>query len=239
MRAGVVSAEDAEIHVSALELSDEMNAFRGTCSICCGEDQIMSIVLKHLETVEENTTDFALNFPLAAGWSKNNKGMVSSQCICFQCALLLERSIFQENIVATLPTVDYQGPNKRYINHQLTLAMTAGLATGASGIIQLFMTVLNRTLETKSWCSAANLEDSEVLARRQTLEWTLSNLLHKCPCRETSVRRVIGYNILRYWYGQLRIMPRQRLIAGSSNTLSPASASAMVLLAPIACADAN
>lgn len=65
----------------------------------------MSIILKSLETVEENTTDFALNFPLAAGWSKHNKDMISSQCICFQSALLLDRSIFQEEVVAKIPAV--------------------------------------------------------------------------------------------------------------------------------------
>lgn len=96
MRSGLVSAADAEIHLSALDLSDGSDAFRGTCPICCGEEQIMSIVLKSLDTVEENTTDFALNFPLAAAQGKQNANMVSSQCICFQCALLLPRSIFQE-----------------------------------------------------------------------------------------------------------------------------------------------
>ena len=107
MRAGVVSAADADIHVLALDLSDTMDACRGTCTVCCGEDQIMSIVLKELETVEENTTDFALNFPLAASWSKHNEDLVSSQCMCFQCALLLERSIFHEKIVAKILAVYY------------------------------------------------------------------------------------------------------------------------------------
>ena len=184
MRAGVVSAADVEIHVLALELSDTIDACRGTCTICYGDDQIMSILLKELETVEENTTDFALNFPLAAGWSKHNKDLVSSQCICFQCALLLERSIFHEKIIARIPAVSYQGPNKGYVQHQLYLALTAGLSTGASGISQLFCTVLNRTLETKSWCSESNTVDLEIAARRNGLKWTLWDLLRRRPCRE-------------------------------------------------------
>ncbi|KAL8779387.1 MAG: hypothetical protein Q9194_001484, partial [Teloschistes cf. exilis] len=184
MRASVVSADDSVIHVAALDLSTDINAFRGNCSICCEDNQIMSIVLKRLDTVEENTTDFALNFPLAAAQAKQNQDMVSAQCICFQCALAISRSIYQEDIVAILPTVDYEGPNKKYVDHQLTLAITAGLATGASGIVQLFLTILDRTLETKDWCSRRHVDDPEVHSRRQVFEWMLSNLLERCGCRE-------------------------------------------------------
>ncbi|KAI4194622.1 MAG: hypothetical protein LQ350_007677 [Teloschistes chrysophthalmus] len=184
MRASVVSAVASVIHVAALDLSTDINAFRGSCSICCEDNQIMSIVLKQLDTVEENTTDFALNFPLAAAQAKQNQDMISAQCICFQCALAISRSIYQEDIVAILPTVDYEGPNKKYVDHQLTLAITAGLATGASGIAQLFLTILDRTLETKDWCSREHVDDPEVQSRRQVFEWMLSNLLERCRCRE-------------------------------------------------------
>ena len=134
--------------------------------------------------MEENTTDFALNFPLAAAQAKQNVDVISSQSICFQCSILLERSIYQENIVATLPTVDYNGPNRLYVNHQLYLALTAGLATGASGVVQLFATILDRTLETKSWCAKDLIEDSEIIARRKIFEWYLYNLLDNCSCRD-------------------------------------------------------
>ncbi|KAL8766869.1 MAG: hypothetical protein Q9209_006465 [Squamulea sp. 1 TL-2023] len=184
MRANLVSADDSAIHVAALDLSNDIQAFRGACSICCEDDQVMSIVLKRLAMVEENTTDFALNFPLAAAQAKQNVNMVSAQCICFQCALTMDRSIYQEHIAAIVPTLDYQGANKKYIDHQLTLAITAGLATGASGIVQLFATILDRTLETKDWCSHEHTEDGEVRSRRQVFEWMLLNLLQRCRCRE-------------------------------------------------------
>ncbi|KAL8788907.1 MAG: hypothetical protein Q9213_001430 [Squamulea squamosa] len=184
MRATLVSAEDNAIHVAALDLSNDIQAFRSACSICCEDDQIMSIVLKRLDTVEENTTDFALNFPLAAAQAKQNVGMVSAQCICFQCALTIDRSIYQEHIVATVPTLDYHGANKKYIDHQLTLAITAGLATGVSGIVQLFATILDRTLETKDWCSREHIDDPEIRSRRRVFEWMLNNLLRRCRCRE-------------------------------------------------------
>ncbi|KAI4257698.1 MAG: hypothetical protein L6R42_005493 [Xanthoria sp. 1 TBL-2021] len=184
MRASTVSAQDGKIDVAALDLSNDIEAFRGACSICCEDEQIMSIVLKHLDTIEENTTDFALNFPLAAAQAKQNKDMISAQCICFQCAQALRVSIFQEHIVATIPTVEYKGANKKYIDHQLTLAVTAGLATGASGIAQLFATILDRTLETKDWCSCDQTEDAEVQTRREAFEWMLLNLLERSFCRE-------------------------------------------------------
>ncbi|KAL8676974.1 MAG: hypothetical protein Q9224_007234, partial [Gallowayella concinna] len=184
MRSSVVTDADSEIHLDAIDLSDDnINALRGPCPICCDE-QIMSIVLKRTDTVEENTTDFALNFPLAAAQAKLNADMVSAQCICFQCALICKRSIYQEDIVAIIPAVDYDGANKKYIDHQLTLALTGGLNTGASGIIQLFMTILDRTLETKDWCSRGT-DDEEIQSRRQVFEFTLHNLLRNCRCRET------------------------------------------------------
>ena len=130
MRAGIVSTDDAEINVAALELSDAMDAYHGCCPICCGEGQIMSIVLEELETIEENTTDFALNFLSAASWSKHDEDMISSQCICIQCALLLDRSIFQENVLAKIPAVSYQGPNRKYIEHQLTSHSLQGSPPG-------------------------------------------------------------------------------------------------------------
>ena len=184
MRAQVVSADDSQIHFAALDLSDDVDGCRSTCSICCGEEQIMSVVLKRLESVEENTSDLALNFPLAAAQARQNVNMVSSQCICFQCALLCSRSIYQEDIVAVIPTVDYRGANRTYIDHQLTLAITAGLTTGASGMVQLSIIILDRTLETKSWCSKHYNEDPEIRNRRLVLDWELTNLLRKCGCRE-------------------------------------------------------
>lgn len=111
--------------------------------------------------------------------------MISSQCVCFQCASLLPHSIHREKICSVLPALDYYGANKKYINHQLTQAITGGLATGVSGMIQIFTTILDRTLETKEWCSAQNSADSEVLARRKVFEWMLQNLLRNCSCRET------------------------------------------------------
>ena len=66
MRADVVSAADSSVYLASLDLSSKQDSFNGTCAICCGEEQIMSIVLKKLATVEDNTLDFALNFPLVS-----------------------------------------------------------------------------------------------------------------------------------------------------------------------------
>ena len=203
MRAEVVSAADGLIHLASLDLSDNLNPLKGICSICCGEEQIMSIVLKRLAKVEDNTTDFALNFPLAAGHAKQNADMVSSQCICFQCALILSpRSIYQEDVIAVIPTIQYEGLNKKYIDHQLTLAITNGLATGASGTLQIFMTILDKTLATKTWCSANLLEsDVEVSSRREILIWTLKNMLLRCKCQEnfTGTGNLVDYPRALIW----------------------------------------
>lgn len=189
-RAKRVSTADVSLPLSAFSSSESLDAFRGSCSICCCEDQIMSIVLKKSEAAESNTTDFALKFPLAAGQTEQNLDMISSQCICFRCALHCQQSIFKETLRAIIPTVNYCGPNDQsYINHQLTLAITAGLATGISGIGQVFMTILDRTLETKDWCSdQSGLEDcqkdSETSIRHNTLKWLASISL---PIPQTTV----------------------------------------------------
>ena len=84
MRAGMVTAADREVRLAALDLSDDVKAFRSACPICCGEREIMSIVTKVLEERNgENTSDFSLNFPLAAGQTEQNAKIISSQCICF------------------------------------------------------------------------------------------------------------------------------------------------------------
>ncbi|KAL8974528.1 MAG: hypothetical protein Q9197_001236 [Variospora fuerteventurae] len=181
-RAEAVSTGSSDVYLSGLDLSDGVQAFRGTCSICCGEDEIMLIMLKKLDNVEENTCDFFLNFPLVA--AQQNADTISSQCICFQCATLVGlKSVFKEDLSAILPAVSYAGGNKGYINHQLTIAVTAGLATGAAGMVQMFMSIMDHTLQTKQWCSSQpdiQRSDPEISNRRQTLEWMLNDLLKIC-----------------------------------------------------------
>ena len=73
----MITYDDADVHLMTLDLSDDANAFRSSCGICCGDNEIMSIVTKRLSEVENNTTDFALNFPLAAASGKHNTDMIS------------------------------------------------------------------------------------------------------------------------------------------------------------------
>ncbi|KAI9654704.1 MAG: hypothetical protein M1831_005291 [Alyxoria varia] len=184
MRADKVSDADSELKLAELDISSTIAGYRSECPICCSEGQIMSVALKRLDAVEENTTDYALNFPLAAAHARQNLNIISSQSICYQCALLLEESIYREDILAVIPTVEFTGPNKVYLVHQLYHALTAGLKTGASGVMQLFAAILDQTLETKSWCAKDNVDDQESVARRNLLAWMLHNLLHNCQCRE-------------------------------------------------------
>ena len=191
MRADRIQASDADLHLLAMDLSDDVEAFRSACSICAGDNEIMSIVLKRLDTAEDNTTDFALNFPLDIGCNERNVDLVSSQCICFQCALLCKKSIYQEQLAAIVPVVEYTGVNKQYLDHQLCLAITAGLRTGASGIAQIFMTTLDRVLQTKPWCRIdegqgnGEASDDEKSIRRQAFDWMLRAVLRNSRTRET------------------------------------------------------
>ncbi|KAL9013622.1 MAG: hypothetical protein Q9173_001699 [Seirophora scorigena] len=67
-----VHASSSDVHLSGIDLSGSVQAFRGTCNICCGEDEIMSVVLKKLVSAEENTSDFFLNFPLVVAQAQQN-----------------------------------------------------------------------------------------------------------------------------------------------------------------------
>ena len=189
MRAEQLNATDAEVHLLALDLSDEVEAFRSECSICCGEG-IMSIALKTLDqsAADENTTNFALDFPLAAGCAARIIDMVSSQCICFQCALICGQSIYHEQVAAILPTVVYNGPSERYLNHQLCIAITSGLSIGVPVLAQVFMAILDRVLETRGWCQVTHeptLNDDERTTRREMVNWILNSFVTHTRTRET------------------------------------------------------
>lgn len=192
-------ARRAEVVTSSIEVANLDllgSAYKGYCLICCGDDEIISICLKEpdAEHTDDNTTDFALNFPLAAGSSIKNINMVSSQNVCFQCALMSPsgKSIYNERIKAIIPAVHYSGYNKKYINEQLYLALTAGLSSGAAGVAQLFMSMLEEILRTKSW-AGAGLDDAalraddqkEAMQRKETFEWMLNQLVQHTRTRET------------------------------------------------------
>jgi hypothetical protein len=191
-RAEVVETASA-IDITKFDL--DAPAYKGFCQICCGEEEVMSICFKEMEAdkIEDNTTDFALNFPLAAGAATKNIELVSSQNICFQCASLApdSKSIYREPLIAVVPTLQYDVSNKKYINDQLYLALTARLATGAAGIAQLFMSILQELVTTKSWAGSDWTNEqlgagkhNETRQRRQTLEWMLNQLIDNTWTRE-------------------------------------------------------
>ncbi|QDS77172.1 hypothetical protein FKW77_001837 [Venturia effusa] len=195
-RAETTVSADASIALSILDL--EAPSYKAECPICCGEDEIMSVVLKQMdgEATGANTADFALDFPLAAGRFSANMNVVSSQCICFQCALFGRPglSIYAEPIAAVLPALEYSGTNQQYINQQLYLALNGGLKTGVPALAQLFATILDRTLQTKAWAGAsdptvgprrAEAEDAETTRRKNILDWILQTVLRNLRCRET------------------------------------------------------
>ena len=192
-RAGVI---DSTSTIDMAKLDLEAPSCKGYCLVCCGDQEIMSICFKEIdpENMEDNTSDFALNFPLAAGASMNNVNLVSSQNVCFQCALLGPDglSIYKERLTAIIPAVQYDGSNKKYINDQLYSALTARLATGAAGVAQLFMSILQNVTQTKSWAGAgmdishvSADEQHEATQRRDTFQWMLDQLIQNTYTRET------------------------------------------------------
>ncbi|KAJ7140039.1 hypothetical protein C8R43DRAFT_601951 [Mycena crocata] len=190
MRAALVSASDVDHQLAALNLDDDVEAHRSTCSICCSDDVIMSLALKVSANPGDNTTDFALNFPLAAGATFHNRDVISAQYVCFQCALAMQQmdpsrgSMYNEPIAAVLPLAKYDGINRKYITNCLATVLTSGLATGASGLTQVLMSIILTTSKMKEWAKATE-SDKEIQARREGLLWMLRNLVTNTSCRET------------------------------------------------------
>jgi hypothetical protein len=131
--------------------------------------------------------------PLAAGRSPANVNAISSQCICFSCAMFGRPgfSIYGEPVAAVIPTLQYRGPNRQYINEQLYLALNGGLKTGVPVLAQLFATILDSTLQTKVWAGAKDpgareiVVDNEVKQRQGVMSWAIKNILTELRCRET------------------------------------------------------
>ncbi|KAJ7725190.1 hypothetical protein B0H16DRAFT_1594974 [Mycena metata] len=190
MRAAVVSSTDVDQQLAALNLDADVEAHRSTCPICCDDDVIMSLALKVSANPGDNTTDFALNFPLAAGASLHNRDVISAQYVCFQCALAMQQmdpgrgSMYNEPIAAVLPLAKYDGVNRKYITNCLATVLTNGLATGASGLVQVLMSVILTTMKTKEWAKASG-SDREIQARREGMLWMMKNLVENSSCRET------------------------------------------------------
>ncbi|KAF1927970.1 uncharacterized protein M421DRAFT_421171 [Didymella exigua CBS 183.55] len=187
---------DSSATIDMAKLDLEAPSCKGYCLVCCGNQEIMSICFKETdpEHTDYNTSDFALNFPLAAGASLNNVDLISSQNVCFQCALLGPggMSIYKERLTAVIPAVQYNGSNKKYINDQLYSALTARLATGAAGVAQLFMSILQNVMQMKSWAGAGMNtsqipvdEQHEARQRLGTFRWMLDQLIQNTRTRET------------------------------------------------------
>ncbi|KAJ6632445.1 hypothetical protein B0H10DRAFT_1938063 [Mycena sp. CBHHK59/15] len=192
MRAAVVTAADVDEQLAALDLEASVDAHRATCPICCSDDVIMSLALKASAAPPDNTTDFALNWPLAAGAAPHNRDVVSAQYVCFQCALAMHQmdacrgSMYNEPIAAVLPLAKFEGVNRKYITGCLAAALTGGLATGAAGLVQVLMGVLLTTMQTREWAMTVTADaDAEVAARRAGMLWMLRNLIANASTRET------------------------------------------------------
>ncbi|KAJ7641609.1 hypothetical protein FB45DRAFT_825902 [Roridomyces roridus] len=192
MRAAAVNHAEVDQQLAALNLDDDVEAHRSTCSICCSDDVIMSLALKVPASPSDNTTDFALNFPLAAGAFAFNQDVISAQYVCFQCALAMYQmdpnraTMYNEAIAAVIPLAKYEGVNRKYITNCLATVLTGGLATGASGLVQLLMSIILTTMKTKEWAKAVGAEtDEEIRARRAGMQWMVNNLVFNSSCRET------------------------------------------------------
>lgn len=187
-------ADQSDIALDILDLDGP--GYRASCQICCDDDVLMSICLKDVQFDGANTTDFVLNFPLAAAGLLENSDVISSQNICFQCAMMFpsRRSIYNEEVKAIIPLMSYDSiddPSRSYIMNQLYLGLTDGLSIGAPIVSQLFMGILQNYLNTKQWAGAGLASEQlacdqyiEERQRRSTLEWMRNHLLEKTITRE-------------------------------------------------------
>ncbi|KAI9650035.1 hypothetical protein NHQ30_000048 [Ciborinia camelliae] len=185
----------AESAVDVPVLDFDAPAYRGDCETCFGKNQILSLALKVLDAsamaaIKDNLTDLP---PEWTGKSAKNMNVLSTQCICFQCALFARSkySIDEEKISAVIPTLEYSGRNKLYIDYQLFKAFNQGLSTGVPAMGQAFATILDRTLRWKPPKELENRDDhgiSKTGAARElrdnAVSWLLDSILTNLRVRE-------------------------------------------------------
>ncbi|RUS27289.1 hypothetical protein BC938DRAFT_483473 [Jimgerdemannia flammicorona] len=186
-RADIVSENELTNQLDDLNFDPAgTDSFRRECPICCEEDAVMAITCKVLpsDKVEANTNDFALNFPLACGSATHNADVISAQIACYQCANYtvseFGRTIVREEATVVVPLVSL-AKNAKLWRTRLAVALTNRIQVG--NLVQLFMAVLDETLEHKGWARAED-GDAEVRFRRDALEWTLGMLWREFRTRK-------------------------------------------------------
>jgi hypothetical protein len=178
------TSTESEIDMANLDFDGP--SIRGSCLICCDDDVVMSICLKSPSSTTDDLECGAFKYPLAAGAWTAYREVISSQNVCYQCALLSPNgtTIYQEPVKAIIPVVKYEGKNIKHINKQLRYALAPEEVLRDSEIAQLYMTILDRVLRTKSW-AGAGLDHSEPSAeqheediqRRRIYQWMLAQLI--------------------------------------------------------------
>lgn len=190
--------DDGEVRLRYYDV--EGPSFKGTCALCCADDAVMSICLHQPRSRRHNNTNHALNHPLAAGSSPKNMDIISTDNVCFQCALFSPKDsrIFEEQIAAVIPTIEYAGPNKAYIDTQLRMALTQREIATDEFVTQLFMGILNGTIHNQTWASACRKRfqasadpEKNVAQKIRSLEWMLDQFVNKTWV--SSPRYLAGY----------------------------------------------
>jgi hypothetical protein len=64
------------------------------------------------------------------------------------------------------------------------MALTNGLATGASGLVQVLMSIILTAMRMKEWAKPTESDD-KIKARREGMTWMLRNLIDNTSCQET------------------------------------------------------
>ncbi|RUS27599.1 hypothetical protein BC938DRAFT_483020 [Jimgerdemannia flammicorona] len=170
---------------SLMEDSSGVDGFRGECPICYEENAVMALTCKILPPLktEANTSDYALNFPLACGSIPHNVNVLSSQIACCQCADYMVattgRTTMRENATVVLPLVSL-AQNPKLWKVRLAIGLANRIQVG--NLVQLFMAVLDETVTNKGWARPGE-GNSDAMFRRDALEWTLEMLWKETETR--------------------------------------------------------
>ncbi|KAF2116982.1 hypothetical protein BDV96DRAFT_644422 [Lophiotrema nucula] len=161
-----------------IQLDFEAPSFCAQCDICCEDQAMMSLALKHLDrtAIAANTSPSASAHPLHSGKRMadsmlKSHSAFSAQIICYQCAkACMPNSISREKLSAIVPVTQYQGNNKTVINKALYDALTDGTDVGEAQIAQIFIALLRESMEV-----SVIKKDS---MRRSVFDWMLVTMLN-------------------------------------------------------------
>lgn len=166
---------------SALEQHADTMVTEGCCQgqscMICMDDESgspMCLLIRRVPDVEQNTSDLAIDFPLAFGEAAHNR-VICPDVVCYDCAERLggHSALGREKTEIAIPLVNMGaggGSNRRIWTDRLARALAGGIKT--HNLTQIFFSILQHELLKAGWANGPEHQDMN-----QMLEYASQEIL--------------------------------------------------------------